>query len=301
MREINFETGVERRKEDIYREIIGLEQGEELETILVLDAGVAQRKKIGEKSWGPTSYEDESGNFSDSLKFAGYQSKLTSRGNPMLGAGGGKARAIASKELWEAFPNSNIVVDSRFKANEAEDRKDTPPEEHYKVYRDYLLELDIPEEKIEEERDSTTTLEGLVNFLDMIVENNTKNSVIITNDYHFERTQKMLEYLTTEEGIKNNLKYLVAKLPDSYKEKLGVKVDHNKDNEPIISFIGKTFEERIPKLPKLIIAEDVLKHRSKHYEELFNKARETDAYKRRVEIEKNGVKQLIEGTYGKPR
>ncbi len=99
----------------------------------------------------------------------------------------------------------------------------------------------------------------------------------------------------------DNLRYLFAKLPKSLRKKIGVEIIGDNDN-PVISITDNPFFEYIKNTEiRVIAAEDVLVERSSHYKKLFEKVEETDAYKKRVELEKEGVKSLEEGTYGKPK
>jgi hypothetical protein len=296
----NSEIREDEHKKEIYREIIGLNEGENPDMILVLDAGISERKKLGETKWGPTSHEDETGNFPKNEKSSTkYNLRTTSHGNSVIGCGGGKARALAGIELGGVF-GATIVTDSRYPVK-VENGEEPPPEDHSQVYKEYLERMGVPKDKIQEEKESTTTFEGLINFLIMASENQSNHPVIITNGYHLPRTEKMLELLLDPEKAKSKLKYLIAKLPAEYLERIGAKVEgEGKDIE--VSFVDSKFLENTNKLSvKVASAEDILVHRDPRYGKLFDKVKETEEYQKRVKLEESGVRQLEEGIYGMPK
>jgi len=284
-----------------YREIIGLPEGQDPDLILALDAGVAERKVFGESRHVPTSYEDETGNFleqavADKSK---YNLRKTNRGNILVGAGGGKARALAARNLSEVFVNAGIVTDSRYPVGSS----DHPefPEAHSEVYKKFLEKAGVPSDKIEEEKESTTTFEGLINFLMIAIEKNKNRLVVVTNDYHLPRTQKILELLTDKEKAQK-LKYIFARMPKEYQKKIGAKIKQYDNGEVDLSFDDESFFEKLKEISVSVAsAEDVLAHDNSHYRNLFEKVKKTDAYKKRVALEQKGVDQLESGVYGKIR
>lgn len=297
----NIENREEESKKEIYREIVGLSEGIDPDLILVLDAGIAERRVFGDSHWGPTSYEDETGNFpKNEIDSKKYNLRVTSRENFVIGCGGGKARALAAIELRDVFEEATIVTDSRYPVK-VEQGEELPPEDHSQVYKEYLERMGVPKDKIQEEKESTTTFEGLINFLIMASENQSNHPVIITNGYHLPRTEKMLELLLNKEKAETKLKYLIVKLPTEYLEKIGAKVKgEGKDVE--VSFVDLKFLEEANKLSvKIASAEDILVHRDSRYKDLFDKVEETEEYQKRVKLEEMGVAQLEEGIYGMPK
>ncbi|MFA6190607.1 MAG: YdcF family protein [Candidatus Staskawiczbacteria bacterium] len=294
------ENELERKKAE-YRKIIGLPEGENPDLVLVLDAGIAERRVGDEVRFSPTSYEDETGNFSEQAvsDSAKYNLRETSRGNLLVGAGGGKARALAGRNLLEVFQKTDIVTDSRYPVRESNHPEF--PADHSQIYKDYLEEKGIEGNRIEEEKESTTTFEGLINFLIMAMENNSQHLVVVTNDYHLPRTEKILELLTDQEKIQK-LKYIIERMPKEYQDKLGAKIEQGDNGEVNLSFGDKSFFEKLKAISAHVAsAEAILAYENSHYQALFAKAKETDAYKKRVTLEEKGILQLEEGIYGRQR
>lgn len=270
-----------------YREVMGVPEGQDPDLILVLDAGISQRKVLGETRFGPTSYEDETGNFPEKIdpNAPRYALRKSSRENFVVGSGGGKARALAARNLAEIFQGAEIVTDSKYPVKSPGQDIEVP-ENHSEIYKEYLEGIGVDSDKIIQEDESTITFEGLINFLTMAADSESECPIIITNEYHLPRTQRMIEFLLNEEKAKEKFKYLIEKLPDGLKKKME----------------EQNFFDKIKGLSvKVVTAESILAHNNPHYENLFAKARETEAYKKRIEMEQEGVRQLDEGTYGKPK
>ena len=266
-----------------------------------MDAGIAERKVFREPRYVPTSYEDETGNFSEQATSdrAKYNLRKTDRGNLLVGAGGGKARVLAVRNLSEVFQGAGIVTDSRFSVNKS-DHPDFP-EIHSKVYKNFLEKAGIPSDKIEEEKESTTTFEGLINFLLIAVNENKNHLVVVTNDYHIPRTRKILEFLMDKEKAQK-LKYIFARMPKEYQDKLGAEIKQHDDGEVDLSFVDDSFFEKLKGVSVNVApAEDILSYDNTHYDNLFGKVKKTSAYKKRVKAEQEGVHQLEDGVYGKSR
>lgn len=286
-------------KQNIYREIIGLQKDENPDMFLVLDAGISQRSG---NRWGPTSGADETANFPEAdnpVKFS-YGLRQTTKGNLLIGSGGGKARALAGVELEKYFPEAIIVTDSRYPVKQENSDSLTLPEVHSEIYAEFLERHGVPQEKIKQETDSTTTLEGLINFLEMAINEDKENLVIITNDYHIERTKEMLKMLTNEKLASTKLKYLIAKLSEDYRKKIGVEIINSEKSE--IKFTDKSFLDKVKSMSiKIVSAEKILGERDPRYKKLFDATRNMTAYQKRVATEKKGITQLKKGNYGRPK
>ncbi len=284
-----------------YREIIGLPEGEDPDLILVLDAGIAERKVFGESRYVPTSYEDETGNFSEQAVAdkSKYNLRKTDQGNFLVGAGGGKARVLAVRNLSEVFTNVGIITDSRYPVGES-DQPDFP-EVHSQIYKRYLERAGIPSDRIEEENESTTTFEGLINFLLIAVNEKRNHLVVVTNDYHLPRTEKIMDLLMDKEKAQK-LRYIFARMPEEYRRKIGAKIEHHDDGGVDLSFDDEAFFEKLKGVSVIVVsAEDILAYDNPHYKNLFDKVRNTVAYKKRVNAEQKGIRQLEDGVYGKIR
>lgn len=285
-----------KRKE--YLRLLGLEFVPDC--IVVLDAGVAERKIGKLRRWDPTSYEDETANWREQVSppQSSYEPRKSGRGNVVIGAAGGKARAIAGAELFKYF-QVPLVTTSK---NSEEQKADTNAKDPWEAYKDYLVERqNIPQEMIISEKESTSTFEQVVGLVELAQDKNWRSMLVILNDHHLPRTKKFFEYLTNKEIAGTKLKYLLAKLPESLRERIGCEIQGSPEN-PVIYFPSDAFFKQANKL-KIFFgsAEDIIIKRDPRYAKVIDEMQKLPAFRKRLEAERRGLDQLQSGEYGKPR
>lgn len=291
-------TPEQKRKE--YLELMGLTVPPD--AIIVLVAGIAERTRKDGKTikWGPTAYNDETANFCeapDQSKPA-YGVRQSEQGNYVVGCGGGKARTIAAGELHYYFPVP-IITTSRYPLKG--DPEHQPPDEHWEVYQDYLKNVQqIPEAELLSERESTTTITGILNLIFMAHEKGWKNVVILANDFHLPRTQKFYDYLTDKEKATTLCKYILARVPTEYRKRMDYTVEGTAQEPRIVFASDQFFDMAHESRMTVVSAEEILKHRRPSYEKLLDKVEESFAHRQRVAMEQRGVDQLDTGLYMKP-
>ena len=175
---------------------------------------------------------------------------------------GGKADVVAAAEVAKCFPEAMIVTDTRDR--DASHNRPT----HASVYASEIQRLGVPREHILMEENSVNTIEELAAIIKMAVNHNWHSVAIILNDFHVERTREMLAQLPS-----------LAK-PDDYE----------------FAEAFRKFNDGGGKIV-FIKAEDILLVRNPRYARLLEKVRETPAYKKRVEAETQGLRDLREGKY----
>src|SRR3989344_1245133 len=175
---------------------------------------------------------------------------------------GGKADVVAAAEVAKYFPEAVIVTDTR----DRDASRNRPT--HASVYASEIQRLGVPRGRILMEENSVNTIEELVEIIKMAVHHGWDNVAIILNDFHVERTREML-----------------AQLPSLAKQD---------DHEFIEAF--RKFNDSGRKIT-FVTAEDILLVRNPRYARLFEKVRETPAYKKRVEAEARGLSDLRNRKY----
>ncbi|MDO8668032.1 MAG: YdcF family protein [bacterium] len=179
--------------------------------------------------------------------------------------GGGHARVIAAAEISQFFPKIKLVTTSY-------DYEDEPT--LAETYAQELKRLGVSEKTIELEEKSTNTLTELLEMVKMARRNSWRSVAILTGEIHFPRVRSMLDHL---EELAKRLK------PD------------DKDFFESWDYFKKGKELQIRLLP----AEEILISRDAKYEKIIEAMRNSDAYAKTVETEKQGVRQIEEGIYGK--
>lgn len=291
-------TPEQKRKE--YLELMGL--SEQPDAIIVLDAGIAERtRKDGTTiKWGPTAYNDETANFQEAPDPSKpvYGVRQSEKGNYVVGCGGGKARTIAAAELHDYFPVP-VITTSRYPLKGDPDHQ--PPDEHWEVYQDYLKNVqNIPEAELLAEQESTTTITGILNLIFMAHEKGWKNVVILANDFHLPRTQKFYDYLTDKEKATTLCRYILARVPAEYRERMDYTVEGSAQDPKIVFASDRFFDMARQSHMTVVSAEEILKHRRPSYEKVLREVEESFAYQERVVMEQRGVDQLDAGLYMKP-
>jgi len=225
-------------KKEIYLEILG-----DSEAIFVLDADIKKVKRGTEEQFKSTSYGD--------VDAHGYLA-------------GGHSRVVAAAELAEFFPGLKIITSSYY--NEKDPN-------HAEIYAAELKRLGVPDDQIEMERKSRSTMASLVEMVKMVKAQNWKKMAILTNDYHIPRTREMLK----------QLKVLAERFNLSDKDFLEA-WNYFKEGENIeVRFIS---------------SEQVLPLRDRRYKKLIDEVKKLPSYRNRVEAERKGLQQLKDGTYG---
>ena len=177
---------------------------------------------------------------------------------------GGHARVIAAAEIGNYFPDIKLITDSA---------PEKAKESLAKIYADELKRLGISEAQIDLEERSTDTITELAEMMKIARINNWEKVAVLTSGYHVERVSEMLSHL--KEIIKN----------------MGIK-DGEFDNAWEYFDGGNKLEVRF------LSAEEILPLRNIKYQEIIDKVRDSESYKKRVASEKRGIQQIREGTYG---
>jgi len=176
---------------------------------------------------------------------------------------GGHSRVIAAAEIARFFPEIKIVTTSYY-------QPDKPI--HAEIYAKELEKLCIPKEQIIMEKKSTSTLASLIELVKLAKNNDWSTISVLTSDYHVPRTKEMC----------CQLKNLAEKF--------------NLADEEFINSL-KSLRNRLKIL--YITAEEILPYRDKRYKKIIEAVKQTEAYKKRVEAEKQGLEQLKSGQYGR--
>ena len=226
-------------KKEIYAEMLG-----DSEAVFVMDADIKKVRRGKEEVFKSTSYGD--------VDVHGYLA-------------GGHSRVVAAAELAEFFPDLKIITASRYK-------EDDPA--HAEVYAAELKRLGVPDDQIEMEKRSRSTIASLVEMVKMAKENKWEKMAILTSDYHVPRTQEMLRQLAV----------LAERFDLSDSEFLDV---------------WKHFDEGKGLEVRFLSSEQILPLRDRRYQKLIEEVKKLPAYKARLEAEERGLKQLKDGTYGK--
>lgn len=271
--------------------------------IIIIDAGIAERtRKDGTTiKWEPTAYCDETANFREvpDPTQPVYAVRQSEQGNFVVGCGGGKARCHAAAILHNTFV-SPIVTTSRYPLKGEPDHQ--PPDEHWKIYQDYLRDVcHIPASHLLAEEESTTTITGILNLVFMAYKRRWKRVLLIVNDFHLPRTQKFYDYLTYKDTATTLCKYILARLPEEYRDRMDYSVQETGD-EPEIVFASDSFFDIARRSQMVVLsAEDIMRHcSSSRYAKLFQDVENSYAYQQRVAMERRGVEQLDAGLYMKP-
>lgn len=176
---------------------------------------------------------------------------------------GCKSRTMAAGYLGQEFPELKFVTNSGFQSEAA---KGIPS--HAQVMEQELKKFNVPDESIILQEKSVSTATEMVKMIKLAVDNNWQKIAIITSDYHIPRTRALFA----------NLADIINYEDPEFREKLA----EFKKRNIRVSFVS---------------AEDVLENVSPLYKHLIAKAKQTESYKKRVEQEQNGLKDIEEGKY----
>lgn len=223
-----------------YREMLG-----DSKAIFVLSMGNREIvNKEGGKTYIPNSYSDL---------------------DPLGNMGGGHSNVIAAAEIAQYFPELTIIATSYNYKNEDEPTM-------AQVYARELINLGVPEEKIELEEKSKDTMTELFEMVKIAKKHGWNNVSVLTNETHTERVQVMLEHL--EELAKNVIE---------------------KDKEFFEAW--EYFEKGKNLQVHLLQSEQILPMRDPRYQKVVDAMRSSEPYKKRLESEKRGAKRIENGTY----
>lgn len=169
---------------------------------------------------------------------------------------GGHARVIAAAEIVRRFPDLKVVTTSCYKHEDPI---------HAEIYKEELQRLGVPEQSIEMECVSRSTLEELKEMVKMATKKGWNKVAMLTNNYHLPRVKEM---------------YF----------RLGELEDYGGFDSRWTSA-----EENLEVL--FLDAESILPLRDQRYKKIVEKVKCSEEYKRRVESEKRGIQAIREGKY----
>lgn len=180
--------------------------------------------------------------------------------------GSGHGIVIAAAEIAQYFPEIKLITTTC-------EKREGKIISTAKIYAKELKTLGIPEEQIELEEKSTNTITELIEMFKMAKKNGWQSVSILTTEVHIERVQAMLDHL----------------------EELAKKFC--KDDKDF--FEAWDYFEKGKKLQThLLPSEEIMLSRNYRYQKIIEAVRNSDLYKKRVEAEKRGIKQIEDGTYG---
>ena len=179
--------------------------------------------------------------------------------------GGGKARSIAAAEMAKYLPGAKVIANSWVS-------KDTDSDA--KVMAREIEHMGIQKERIILQENSYSTFTEMIELLKIIEKNNWHHVAVVTNEFQIPRAKAMLERMDT--------------LHDP----------NGAWQDPEFQKSLKKMKEKSVKIV-FVSAEEVLPIRSKHYTRIVEEAKTSDAWKKRVEVEMRGVKQLEDELYWK--
>lgn len=175
---------------------------------------------------------------------------------------GGKDRVIAAAEASEFLPNSKLVTTSR--------PLDSDLPSYASIMAKELERLGVPYEKIIKQEESIDTIGGLIDMIKLTKERRWTKIAILSSGYHIPRIKEIF----------NQLENLLD--------------PRNKDYETSIEsleFVRKNTKATF------VPADKILQLRSSHYEKYFEKVKKTGEYKKRMDSEERGIKDIKKGTY----
>lgn len=172
---------------------------------------------------------------------------------------GGKSRVIAAAEIGKRFSDSLLIANSRSSNPE----KPT----HASVIASELCKYGIPEKRIIQQTESTTTVAEIVALIKLIRQNGWHNVAVVSNEYHLPRAQIFWEKINTMDIDDPELKEAIAYC---HQEKIKI---------------------------NFIPAETILPYRDKRYSQLITEMKKTEVYQKRLENERIGVQRIERGEY----
>lgn len=182
---------------------------------------------------------------------------------------GGKGRALALVELATCFPNATIALNSNtYNINDPEAPTDA------EVMAEYVTSKGINPERILEQDRSTTTFTELIELIKYIAKHDWKHPVVVAGGFQIPRASEMLKQIET-------LRDPAGEWKDP---EFRMALEKIKETKPKITFVS---------------AEDVLPLRNSRYTDLIEKAKKTETWKIRENLDNKAIEQLKAGTYWK--
>lgn len=175
---------------------------------------------------------------------------------------GGKGRVVAAAEVAPFFPEAAVVTTS--------DSNDGP-ESDARIMASELARHGVRPDRIMLEERSVNTLTELAEMVKLAVRQRWQEVRVLTSDYHIPRVEEMFRQLPS----------LISA-----------------GRDPEFTAAWSEFQSRNISV-RCVSAEEILPHRSPHYQTLIARVRQSPEYQRRVELERRGLQQLRDGTYGR--
>lgn len=189
-------------------------------------------------------------------------------------ASGGKARVVAAAELSNYFSSAQIVTNSHYEI-------DRPS--HAQVAARELVGYGVPKNRIVQHPESNSTFTELSDLLKMIDANKWNHVVVVTNEFQVPRASEMLQQILEGGPVPVKETMFTQALQALRNENIDM-LERIQKNACIITFVA---------------AEKVLPYRDSRYATLIAEAQKTEAYQKRVAVERGAVEQLRAGTYGR--
>ena len=182
--------------------------------------------------------------------------------------GGSHGSVIATTELGTYFSDATLITNSTV------DRGGGLVDKHAEVMAEELRRRGIAPERIIEQKKSSSTLTELLELIKLITGKGWRRVVVVLNEFHLPRAKAMLEHIDS------------------------VQPDHPYRKHEGISEAVEAYKKMKDVHITFVAAEEVLSIIDPRYARVIDEARQTDHWKRTVDIEQNAVKQIEEGTYG---
>ncbi len=172
---------------------------------------------------------------------------------------GGRARVIAGAEISKSFPEITMVTTSR-------GQEDRPTDAE--IMAQELEDRGVDSGNVELEEESTSTLTELIQMIKIAEEKEWSKVAVLTNGYHVPRVKVMYDKLESIEGLCDDAEVS--------------SIRRFKEGGAEVSFVS---------------AEDIMVNISPHYKNLIDKVEQSEGYKERLELEREGVEDLLAGRY----
>lgn len=182
---------------------------------------------------------------------------------------GGKARALATVELSEHFPDAIVATNSTTFS-----LKDENAPTDAEVMGEFIEKKGVARERIIAQDRSTTTFTELVELVKYIAKYKWSHVVVVAGETQTPRTKEMLQRIDVLEDPAGAYK------EEEFREAL----EYFKSEQPKITVIS---------------SEDILPLRDSKYKQIIEAARKTELWQTRQKLDEQAVNQLREGTYWK--
>jgi len=178
---------------------------------------------------------------------------------------GSKARVVAAAELHQYFPEAAVVANSSLKNEKTSNAQ---------LFAKEMIERGVDESKVILQQNSYNTFTEMLELVRMIVDNNWKHAVVVTNEFQIPRARIMLEKIDELHDPNNYWQRSeIQKALDQFRK--------IKDSVTV-SFVS---------------AEDALPIKSSKYIRIVAEAKASPGWQARVASEQQGVGQIERGEY----